>query len=180
MKLNSDKCCLVIVDVQGKLATLMHDSEMLFRNIQILIKVFKILGIPILWCEQIPKALGRTVPQIANLLTDHTPIEKSCFSSWGDNRFNDECAALNRRQIILCGIEAHVCIYQTAMESKQKNMHVTVISDAVSSRTKENKDLAIEKMFHEGIDIASTEMVLFELMQTADHPKFKDVVKLIK
>ena len=178
--LDIQKCCLVVVDVQGKLAGLMYGREGLFKNIQILIKAAKILNIPIIWSQQQPKAIGVTVPQIANLLAGSEPINKASFSCCGEEKFNDRLSALGRRQVLLCGIEAHVCIYQTAADLLQNGYYVDVIADAVSSRTPENKQTAINRMRTMGAGISSTEMALFELLKTAEHPQFKQIAKLIK
>ncbi len=178
--LEIEKSCLVIVDVQGKLAQLMYDKEALFKNIRILIQAAKELSIPILWCQQVPEALGPTVPEIAELLTDNQPINKSAFSCCGDEKFNSAFKKLSRQQILLCGIETHVCIYQTAMDLKSKGKEVHVIADAVSSRTRDNKKLALKKLKTYGIDIDCVEMALFELLKTAKHPSFKTIAKLIR
>jgi nicotinamidase-related amidase len=178
--LDIQNCCLVVVDVQGKLAQLMHDKEVLFKNVQTLIQTVKILDIPILWCQQCPDALGPTLPEIEQLLTDNEPINKAAFSCCGDEQFNIRLNELARNQVILCGIETHVCIYQTAVDLLRKGFSVDVVADAVSSRTLENKQIAIERMTAEGVNISCTEMALFELLKTAEHPKFKQVAKLIK
>ena len=179
--LDIQECCLVVVDVQGKLAQLMHGREGLFKNIQILIKAAKILNIPILWCQQCPESLGETVPEVAELLTDdNEPINKASFSCCGSEQFNSELKNLGRRQVLMCGIETHVCIYQTASDLLERGYGVSVIADAVSSRTLENKQIALEKMKNAGVDVSSTEMALFELLRTAEHPQFKQVAKLIK
>lgn len=172
--------CLIIVDVQGKLAQLMHHKENLFANIQILIKAAKILNIPILWCQQVPHALGPTIPEIAELLDDNEPIDKFCFSCCDNDRFNEKLKALNRNQILLCGIETHVCIYQTAVHLRQAGYEVTIIADAVSSRTESNKIFALNKMQSMGMDISTTEMALFEMLKTAEHPSFSQIAKLTK
>ncbi|MGD2095636.1 MAG: hydrolase [Phycisphaerales bacterium] len=173
-------CCLVVVDVQGKLAQLMYDKEVLFKNVQILIQAAKILDIPILWCQQCPDALGPTLPEIEQLLTDNEPINKAAFSCCGDEQFNIRLNELARNQVILCGIETHVCICQTAIDLLRKGFGVDVVADAVSSRTLENKQIAIERMTAEGVNISCTEMALFELLKTAEHSKFRQVAKLIK
>lgn len=173
-------CCLVVVDVQGKLAQLMHSKDALFKNIQILIKAAKVLNIPILWCQQCPDALGPTVPEITQLLTNNEPINKAVFSCCGAEQFNTKLNELARQQILLCGIETHVCIYQTAVDLLRKDFSVDVLADAVSSRTPENKQIAINRMAVEGINISCTEMALFELLRTAEHPQFKQIAKLIK
>ena len=178
--LDIQKCCLVVVDIQGKLAQLMHAKENLFKNIQILIKAAKILNIPIIWCQQCPEALGPTVPSISKLLGDNEPVDKASFSCCGEERFNSKLKGLSRQHVLLCGIEAHVCIYQTAADLLRKGILVEVIADAVSSRTLESKQLAITRMQAEGVSVTSVEMVLFELLRTAEHPQFKQIAKLIK
>lgn len=178
--LDVQDCFLVVVDVQGRLAELMYEKDVLFKNIQILIKAAKILSIPILWTQQKPQAVGATVPQISELLTDNEPINKACFSCCGLKEFNDKINAVNRKQVLLCGIEAHVCIYQTAAELIASGKEVHVIADAVSSRTKENKQTALQRMVTEGVKLSSVEMAVFELLKTAEHPQFKQILQLVK
>jgi nicotinamidase-related amidase len=173
-------CCLVVVDVQGKLAQLVVDKEALFKHIRILIQAAKILSIPVLWCQQVPEALGPTVPEIAELLTGCAPIDKATFSCCGQEQFNAELNALGREQVLLCGIETHVCIYQTAMDLMEGGLDVTIIADAASSRAERNRQIALNRLAAEGAHVSSTEMVLFELLKTAKHPQFKDIAKLIK
>jgi len=178
--LEINNCCLVIVDIQGKLSQLMHDRESLFRNVKILIQAAKILDIPILWCQQVPDALGATVPEIAELLTDIEPIDKATFSCHMHGPFAGQLEKLNRKQILLCGIETHICIYQTAMELMTKDYDVTVVADAVSSRTLENKHIALSRLQSESVKTSSTEMALFELLKTAEHENFRQIAKLVK
>ena len=178
--LDIQQCCLTVVDVQGKLAQLMHGREALFKNIQILVQAAKILEIPILWCQQCPDALGPTVPEIAQLFADNEPINKSAFSCCGTEQFNARLKYLARNQVLLCGIETHVCIYQTVVDLLGKGLNVNVIADAVSSRTPENKQIALNRLAAEGANISCTEMALFELLKTAEHPKFRQIARLIK
>ncbi|MHC4122351.1 MAG: hydrolase [Planctomycetota bacterium] len=178
--LDLQNCWLVVVDVQGKLAQLMYEKQVLFKNIEILIKASKLLKVPILWVQQVPKALGETVGQIAELLTGIEPIDKSSFSCCGDEKFNKRLNGLQRQQVLICGIESHVCVYQTAVDLLKSGKEVTVIADAVSSRSSNNKEIAIDKLKCAGIDISSVEMVLFELLRSCEHPKFKEVAELIK
>ncbi|MBN2137924.1 MAG: hydrolase [Sedimentisphaerales bacterium] len=178
--LKAEDCCLVVVDVQGKLAQLMHEKNTLFKNVQILIKAARILKIPILWCQQCPDALGPTIPEIAELLGGLEPFDKSAFSCCGDEDFKTAITNLSRRQAILCGIETHVCIYQTARDLLAAGYDVEVVADAVSSRTLANKQIAFDRLSAEGAKPASTEMVLFDLLKTADNPDFKQVAKLIR
>ena len=178
--LEIEKCCLVVVDIQGKLAQLMHVKEILFKNVRILIKAAKILDIPVIWCQQAPEALGQTIGSIAELLTDEQPINKTSFSCYGDNQFKSRLDDLGPNQTILCGIETHVCVYQTALDLLKQNKEVTIIADAVSSRTLDNKNTALKRLTAEGAKISTVEMALFELLKTAEHPKFKEIAKLIK
>ena len=173
-------CGLIVVDVQGKLAQLMVDKDALFKNTTILIQAAKVLDIPILWCQQVPDALGPTVPEIAELLTGHEPIDKASFSCCGEEKFNAELDKLGRKQILLCGIETHVCIYQTAMDLMARGFDVTVVADAVSSRTEQNKQIALTRLGAEAAHVSSTEMALFELLKTAQHPQFKPIARLVK
>jgi len=178
--LDIENCCLIVVDIQGKLAELMHEKEILFRNVQILIKAAKILEIPILWCQQCPQSLGPTSPQIAELLAGCEPIDKATFSCAADEDFKTALAGLSRRQIVLTGIETHVCIYQTATDLLADGYSVDIVADAVSSRTLANKQVALRRLSAQGANTTSTEMAIFELLKTADHPKFKQIAKLIK
>jgi nicotinamidase-related amidase len=178
--LNQTDCCLVVVDVQGKLAQLMHDKETFFKNIRILIQAAKILDIPILWCQQVPAALGPTIPEIAELLTDNQPINKSSFSCCGCEEFNSKLKKLGRKHILLSGLETHVCVYQTTVDLLKKGYKVDCVADAVSSRIPSNKDIGLKRIVSEGANISSAEMALFEILKTAEHQHFKQIAKLVK
>ena len=178
--LDIENCCLAVVDVQGKLAQLMHNKEALFKNIRILIQAARILEIPILWCQQVPDALGQTIPEIAELLAEVEPTNKATFSCCGVEQFKSKLTELSRNQILICGIETHICVYQTVVDLLGEGMNVTVLADAVSSRTPENKQIALNRMATESGNISSVEMALFELLRTAEHPKFRQIAKLVK
>ena len=178
--LTRENAVLVIVDVQGNLALQMHDKAMLFKNMKKVIKGFQTLEIPILWLEQNPRGLGPTIPEIAKLLSDSKPISKMTFSCCGNDSFLQALKVLDRKQVLISGIEAHICVYQTAMDLLRQGLEVTVMADAVSSRTAENKQIALHRLAAEGAAVASTEMVLFELLKTARHPQFRQVAKLVK
>ncbi len=178
--LNTEKTALVFIDVQEKLSRVMHDKEKLFENLQKLIKGLKLLNIPIIVTEQNPKGLGVTVPEIAPLLIDSKPLIKFSFSCCGESPFLSEIAKLNRKQIILVGIETHVCVYQTAVDLIEAGYEVHIPVDCVSSRTTENKNIALDKMKAEGAKLTSVEIVLFELLRTAASPKFKEMSQIVK
>lgn len=178
--IDARKCCLVIVDMQEKLLRAMQNPDGVVKNCRILIQVAKSLDIPILWCQQNPKALGLTVSPLAELLNDKTPADKLSFSCCGASDFVKRLASLNVEAAVLCGIESHVCVFQTAMDLLQQGYKVHVIADAVSSRTDQNRQIGISRMASAGAVISSTEMFLFELLRTAEHPKFKELAALIK
>ena len=178
--LNLDNTVLVIVDVQGKLATLMHKKDALYKNLAAITAGTKELNLPVLWLEQIPHKLGPTITEVSEQLSGQTPISKSAFSGCGEPEFIKALKDTGRKQVLVVGIEAHICVYQTAVDLHQDGFEVEVVADAVSSRTKQNKMIALDKLGKAGIGITSTEMALFELMKTADAPQFRTIARLIK
>ena len=171
---------LLIVDIQGKLAHLMAGKELLFKNVQKLIKGSQTLGVPILWVEQNPKGLGPTIPEIATLLSDIEPISKMSFSSCRNDRFVQALKALARKQILISGIEAHICVYQTAADLVAMGYEVQAVADAVSSRTLENKEIGLQKMRDAGVGVTSVETALFELLKVAEGDQFRNIIKIVK
>lgn len=178
--LTTDQTILIIVDVQGNLAQAMHDKDVLFQNLKNIISGCRVLEIPILWAEQLPEKLGPTLPEIATLLSGLSPLAKASFSCFQDPGIKQALVGSGRKQVLLVGIEAHVCIYQTSLDLLAHNYTVEVVTDAVSSRTKENKKIGIKKMRDAGVGITSVEMALFELLGDADSPKFRDLIRIIK
>ena len=171
---------LLVVDVQDKLARVMHEKEALFESLRKIIKGAQALDIPILWAEQNPKGLGPTVPEVAELLADHEPISKLCFSCCGNTRFLQALRRIERRQVLVVGIEAHVCVYQTAMDLVDLGYEVQVVADAVSSRTEGNKQLGLERIRVAGGSLTSVEIALFELLKVAEGKRFKEILKVVK
>ena len=139
--LQRDHAALVLIDIQGKMAERMHDKETLYRNLQILVQGARALDLPVLWLEQYPRGLGPTIPEIAELLSDQRPLAKTCFSACGLDAFQTALRATGRRQILLAGIESHICVWQTARDLLNTGHHVEIVSDAVSSRTAANKPI---------------------------------------
>jgi nicotinamidase-related amidase len=142
-----------------------------------------ILGIPTLVTEQYVRGLGPTVEPLRNALEEsggYRPIEKSCFSAQGCDVFSAQLATLERNQVILAGVETHVCVYQTALDLIGAGMSVTLIADAVSSRAPENKAIALTRLMAEGVKLSSTEMALFELTVTSGTDEFRAISKLVK
>ncbi len=178
--LTTENCAVVLVDVQGKLAQAMHNKEAFFDNIIRLVKGAQILEIPILWNEQNPAGLGPTIPEIVELLPNQNPMSKLSFSCCGNAEFIKELESLNRSNMLVAGIEAHVCVYQTAADLVDLNYNVQVVADAVASRTAENKHIGLEKSKQAGAGLTSTETVLFELLKVAKGDKFKEIIKVVK
>jgi len=166
--------------IVGYLAHLMHGKELLFKNVQKLIKGIQILGIPILWVEQNPRGLGPTIPEIADILSNIQPISKMSFSSCRNDRFLQALNALNRKQVLIAGIEAHVCVYQTAAELVDIGYDVQVVTDAVSSRNMENKEIGLQRMRDSGVSLTSVETALFELLKVAEGEQFREILKIVK
>jgi len=175
-----ESAVLLVIDVQGKLARLMHKKDELIRNIATLIKAAYFLNIPIVATEQVPEKIGRTVPEISKLLETCQPISKTSFSCFGQDQFVQELKALGRRQVIVTGIEAHVCVYQTICDLTENQYEAQVVADAVSSRTEANKHLALERIKSLGGHVTSAEMIVCELLRTSEHKKFREVINLIK
>ena len=178
--LKTENVILLVVDFQGSLAHSMHGKELLFRNVQNLIKGIQVLGIPILWTEQNPQGLGPTIPEIAHTLSNIQPISKMSFSCCRNDSFMQALRALNRKQVLISGIEAHICVYQTAADMVSMGYEVQVVTDAVSSRNIEDKKIGLQKMRDAGISLTSVETALFELLKVAEGKQFKDILKIVK
>ncbi len=177
--LNVDNTVLLVIDIQGKLAELMHERDSLFENAGRLIRGAGVLGVPVIWTEQNPDGLGPTVAPIASLL-DPPAISKLSFSCWGEPRFVEEIEKLNRRQVLVSGIETHICVYQTTADLLEQGYEVHVVADAVSSRTAENRRIGLQKMKHAGATLTSVESALFELLRVAEGERFKAILRIVK
>lgn len=178
--LSQEGSVLMIIDMQGNLYESMQDKEFLLENVRKLVRGMQVFGIPVIVTEQIPEKLGPTIEPVASLLPEARRIPKSDFSCCGDEKIMKALKAAERQQVLLCGIETHVCVYQTAVDLLGFGYDVHLVADAVSSRTVLNREIGIEKMRDEGARLASTEMVLFELIRSADDPKFKDIFRIVK
>ena len=178
--LSKERTLLIVTDIQGKLASLMFQRDELYRQIGIIVEGIKALDIPILWIEQYPRGLGPTVPEVASHLEGYEPLSKKTFSSLRDPWISKRFSEIGCDQVILVGIETHICIHQTAMDLLSLGIEVQVAADAVSSRTESNKRIGLEKMDNAGVIITSVETVLFELLEIAEGEAFKKIVKLVK
>ena len=178
--LRREHSLLIVIDVQGKLAELVQDSERVQDNIEILIQGMKILDIPVLATEQYPKGLGPTAERIARHFDDIPVLEKSAFSCCAELPFEIKLTELHKTDLIVCGIESHVCVYQTVRDLVGLGYDVHLVIDAVSSRTESNRSLGIQNMKSLGARLTSTEMLLFELLEVSGTEQFKAISKLVK
>ena len=174
-----EEACLVVIDIQGKLASLVDQSEAMISNVAKLVQGIQALDIPIIWLEQNPTRLGGTNPEIAQHMKGQR-IAKMAFNALLEKEVQDAVKATGRSKFILTGIETHICVYQTACALKEQGYEVEVVVDAVSSRSKENKEIGLAKMQALGILPTNTEMILYELLKTGDHEQFKTILKLVK
>jgi nicotinamidase-related amidase len=180
MKLERDRAALVVVDVQEAFRPAVLDFDEVVRNVGTLAAGARALSVPILVTEQYPKGLGHTVAELEEPLDGVEPIDKVCFSAAGSDEFNHALAASGRDQVLLCGIESHVCVNQTADDLIGRGIVVHVAQDAVTSRTDENRRLGVHKMERTGAVVTSVETALFELLGAAGTPEFKEIQRLVK
>lgn len=178
--LRKDEAVLVIVDIQERLAAVMSERQKVIDNCLHLIESAKLLNIPIMLNEQYPKGLGPTVPELKEALRDHAPLEKITFSCCGQSEFHRNISSLNRKKVILCGMETHVCVLQTCIDLLRAGFTVHTVSDAICSRIKDTFETAIEYMRDAGSVITCTETVLFQLLEKAGTEEFKILSKRIK
>ena len=174
--LDRERAALVVVDVQEAFRPAVRDFERVARNAGVLVQGARILGVPMVVTEQYPKGLGRTVAEVAEHLDGVEPLEKVCFSAADADGFDLD----DRSQVLVCGIESHVCVSQTAHGLLDRGLEVHVPRDAVSSRTEENKELGLHKMESSGAVLTSVETALFELLGESGSEEFKLVQGLVK
>lgn len=180
--LQPEQCALVVIDIQEKLLPPIFQKEQLVRNAQLLIRAAGILKIPALVSTQYAKGLGGTVPEIASLLAGTEPVDKTLFSCFASDAF---CSLLkrlpgSRNTLLLCGMESHICVTQTALGALREGYLVHVASDAVSSRTEWNWKIGLDRMHGAGAVISSTEMMIYELMRSSSSPAFKELLPHLK
>ena len=176
--LEAESCALVVVDIQQKLLPPIFQKEQLVRNTQLLIRAAGILKIPAIVSTQYEKGLGGTVPEVAFLLPEVEPVDKNLFSCFGSDVF---CTLLkrlpgHRNTLLLCGMESHICVMQTALAALRDGYLVHVASDAVGSRTEWNWKIGLDRMRAAGAVISSTEMMIYELMRSSASPAFKELL----
>lgn len=171
---------LLLVDIQEKLSAAMLEKRALVDNAIKMVNGARVLGIPIIRTEQNPNGLGKTVPELEQLLRDEEPVTKLSFSCCGEPLFTEKLRALNRSQILVAGIESHVCVYQTVLDLLPDGYEVQVLADVVSSRTEANRIIGLERCKQAGASITSVETALFEMLRVAEGDRFKQMLRVVK
>ena len=179
-RITRSKSALLVVDIQERLWPAIFEKERLLQNTLRLVRGAIILQVPIFVTEQYRKGLGATVPELVAAMPTFAPVEKLTFSSCGAPGLMEALQERGVTHLIVCGIEAHVCVCQTCLDLLEKGFTTFVVADAVSSRTAENRHTALDRLRKAGAEIVSTEMVLFELLERAGTEEFKQILPLVK
>jgi len=180
MRNKSDECGALVIDMQERLFPVMHQRDELLKRVLILVEGLKILNVPILVSEQYPRGLGTTLDGVANALEQPEVFEKISFSCCGEPLFLSALDKLGKEKVIICGIEAHVCVLQTVIDLLEKGYSPVVVADCISSRNPYDMAVALERMRVEGAVITTSESLLFELAVEAGNQEFKDISRLVK
>ena len=180
MLMKADQSFLLVVDVQEKLAPVVLAPEAAIAAVVTLVKAALRLGVPCLASEQYPKGLGRTVPAVTAVLPADSIHAKVHFSCFGEPGWPERVRALGRRQAVVCGMETHICVLQSALELKAAGYDTFVVADASSSRREESHRLGLGRLQAAGVAVATTEMVAFEWLGRAGTAEFRDLLTLIK
>lgn len=179
--LDPQATALIVIDVQEAFRDAVPDFAVTARRVATALQGFQILGLPVLVTEQYPKGLGRTAKEITSVLSANSEVyEKTVFSSCGAEAFVDRLITLGIKQTVICGLETHICVNQTAHDLMAHGFQVHVLCDCVASRSESNRLVGLAKMLRSGVIESSIEMALFELMHDAKHDKFKEIQSLIK
>lgn len=178
--LQRDNTALLLIDIQERLLPAIYENERIVENSLKLINGFKILNTPIYFTEQYAKGLGPTEPRIRIALEKRNPVHKMSFSCYGADNMFDELKVKNIKQVVLCGIESHICVMQTALDLIANDFQVQVAADAVSSRRKFDYEIALKRMRTNGVEITLTESILFEMLNVCGTDEFKAISKLVK
>jgi len=178
--LQPDRTALLIIDIQERILPVINNHQMVVDNTLKLIRGFSVLSLPIYYTEQYPKGLGPTVRSIAEALGDLKPFDKMSFSCSGAGNLFKEFRSKNLSQIVVCGIESHVCVQQTVLDLIENNFQVNLAADAVSSRKEIDYKIALDRMRNLGAEVSTTESILFELLNVCGTQQFKEISRLVK
>ena len=180
MRIDKENTIAIVIDIQERLLPVMSEFETVLKNTAALIEGLSELDIHLIVTQQYTKGLGQTVPEISGLINGFSPIEKVSFSCYDEPAFVEALEEEDSMNLLICGIESHVCVLQTAVDLKDAGYRPIVVFDCVSSRKESDKQLALERYRHEGIMVTSYESILFELTRTSKSPHFKAISKIVK
>jgi nicotinamidase-related amidase len=179
--LNRKNTALIVVDIQEAFRGAIPEFEQIVVQTALAVQGFQILDLPIIVTEQYPKGLGKTAREIVEVLPEGFEfVEKTAFSSCGSAVFLEKLKQSGAKQIVLAGLETHICVNQTAHDLLNENFEVHILQDCVASRSAQNKAIALQKLHANGVIPSCVVMALFELMRDAKHEKFKEIQKLVK
>jgi nicotinamidase-related amidase len=180
-KLSRESAALAVIDMQEAFRSVISDFGEVASRIATAVEGARLLEVPVIVTEQNPKGLKHTAEEItARLPAELRPIEKSCFSSCGAEDFLSQLISRNVKQVLVCGIEAHICVMQTSLDLLEKGFEVYLLVDCITSRKSETKHAALARLTQAGAIESTLEMVLFEMMRTAESPQFKAIQQLIR
>jgi nicotinamidase-related amidase len=179
--LRPEDCALAVIDIQEKLLPPIFEKERLVRNAQLLVRLADILSLPVIVSTQYEKGLGQTIEEISSLLPATKPVDKLEFGCFGNSEYCSTVGNLaNRTTLLMCGMESHICVTQTALGALNQGLNVHIAADAVSSRTELNWKLGLNRMQAGGAVLSSTEMIIYELLGKSGTPAFKEMLKHLK
>ena len=180
MLIEPESSCLIVIDMQERLVPAMQAPARTIKNAATLIKAAKLLSVPLILTEQYPRGLGSTVPELSQLAEGAPILEKLHFSCMKDQGFSKHFKSLDRKQAVIAGMEAHICVLQTGMNLMEQGYDIFVVTDATSSRSPESEKACLDRLSAAGAGIVTTEMVVFEWLGQAATPEFKELLPLVK
>lgn len=180
MRIIAENCIALIIDYQEKLMPVMHEREALVKRSEILINGLKALAVPMMVTQQYTKGIGMTVPEVLEAVGTHDYYDKMTFSCWDDETIQTAIKDTGKKYIIICGIEAHICVLQTCIDLKEAGYIPVLVTDCISSRKASDLKIALNRARDEGVVLTSSEAILFELLRKAGQETFKTISKLIK
>lgn len=183
MKLDQNNCCALVIDYQERIVPAMHGKEELLKNSEKLLKGLSLLGIPMIFTEQYPKGLGQTLPEIKQAAPEAPVFAKTSFSALGSGEVMEllkKYKAEGRKNVLICGIEGHVCVFQTALDLVSEGFTPVFVTDCITSRRPSDYMTAMMRAEREGVAFATTEMILFELIGSKEHEHFKAISAIVK
>lgn len=178
--LQAENTILIVIDVQGKLAQVVKEAEERLREISILVRGVQALGIPVILTTQVPEKLGYSVAEVQALVPDEVEIPRTTFNVLAEPAVAERLAQCGRKQVLLCGYETHICLYQSASALLSAGYEPWLVTDAVSSRNNLDKDTALAESRAEGVHLVSVEMALFSMLGDAGHPAFREISRSIR